>query len=160
MRKSLLTVLAAAALLLCGCSALRLTPEDKARIAAQVQENLDNRKYTIDVTEMHPLRGPSRQVTGFSLKIDGNKIFSCLPYFGVAYNVPYGGGKGLNFDAEISDYIDTTPKADRRQIMLATYNGEDHFVYTITVFANGRASIDVNSRNREPMSYYGEMITD
>jgi hypothetical protein len=44
--------------------------------------------------------------------------------------------------------------------MLATYNGEDHFVYTITVFANGRASIDVNSRNREPMSYYGEMITD
>ena len=154
----MITVLAAAALLLCGCASLRMTPEEKARAAAQVQENLDNRQFTIDVTEMHPLRGPSRQVTGFSLKIDGDKIFSNLPYFGAAYNVPYGGGKGLNFNAEISDYIDTTPKADRRQIMLATYNGEDTYVYTITVFTNGRASIDVRSRNRDPMSYMGEMV--
>lgn len=158
MRKVLITVLAAAALLLCGCASLRMTPEEKARVAAQVQENLDNRQFTIDVTEMHPLRGPSRQVTGFSLKIDGDKIFSNLPYFGAAYNVPYGGGKGLNFNAEISDYIDTTPKADRRQIMLATYNGEDNYVYTITVFSTGRASIDVRSRNRDPMSYMGDMV--
>ena len=160
MRRSLTLVLAAAALLLCGCASLRMTPEETARVAAQVQENLDKRQFTIDVTEMHPLRGPSRQVTGFSLKIDGDKIISNLPYFGAAYNVPYGGGKGLNFDAEISDYIDTTPKADRRQIMLATYNGEDTYVYTITVFTNGRASIDVRSRNRDPMSYMGDMLTD
>ncbi|MBP5218083.1 MAG: DUF4251 domain-containing protein [Bacteroidales bacterium] len=160
MRKSLITILAAAALLLCGCAALRLTPEEKARIAAQVQENLDNRQFTIDVTEMHPLRGATRQVNGFSLKIDGDKIFSNLPYFGVAYNVPYGGGKGLNFTAEISDYIDTVPKADCRQIILSTYNGEDTFVYTITVYTNGRTNIDVRSRNRDPMSYYGNMITD
>ena len=109
---------------------------------------------------MHPLRGATRQVNGFSLKIDGDKIFSNLPYFGVAYNVPYGGGKGLNFTAEISDYIDTVPKADCRQIILSTYNGEDTFVYTITVYTNGRANIDVRSRNRDPMSYYGNMITD
>lgn len=158
MRKVLITVLAAAALLLCGCASLRMTPEEKARVAVQVQENLDNRQFMIDVTEMHPLRGPSRQVTGFSLKIDGDKIFSNLPYFGAAYNVPYGGGKGLNFNAEISDYIDTTPKADRRQIMLATYNGEDTYIYTITVFSTGRASIDVRSRNRDPMSYMGDMV--
>ncbi len=160
MKRIITIIMATAALLLCGCSALRQTPEEKARTAAQVQENLDNRQYTIDVTEMHPLRGPSRQVNGFSLKIDGDKIYSSLPYFGAAYNVPYGGGKGLNFEAGISDYIDTTPKADRRQIMLATYNGEDTYVYTITVFSNGRANIDVRSRNRDPMSYYGTMVTD
>ena len=160
MRKALAIVLSAAALLLCGCSAMRLTPEEKARIVEQVQANLDNRTFEIDVDQMIPRRGMSRHVTGYSLKIDGDKIISHLPYVGAAWNLPYGGGKGLSFEAEISDYIETYPKPDRRLITLATNNGEDYLVYTLEVFTNGKTNIELRTRNREPISYYGEMITN
>ena len=160
MRKALAIVLSAAALLLCGCSSMRLTPEEKARIVEQVQANLDTRTFEIDGDQMIPRRGMSRHVTGYSLKIDGDKIISHLPYVGAAWNLPYGGGKGLSFEAEISDYIETYPKPDRRTITLATNNGEDYLVYTLEVFTNGKTNIELRTRNREPISYYGEMITN
>ena len=160
MKKALFIILAATALLLCGCASLRLTPEEQARIAEQVQINLDNRTFVIDVDQMNPRRGPSQHVSNYSIKIDGDKIISNLPYFGQAWNLPYGGGKGLTFEAKISDYIETFEKAGRRRIVLATNNGEDLLVYTIDVFDNGKADIDLRSRNREPISYIGNMVTD
>ena len=160
MRKAIAIVLSAAALLLCGCSSLRMTPEEKARMVEQIQENLDNRTFEIDVDQMNPYRGPSKHVTNYSVKIDGDKLISHLPYIGGAWNLPYGGGKGLTFESKISDYIETYPKPDRRQIVLATNNGEDYLVYTITVFTEGKATIDLRTRNREPITYYGTVITD
>ena len=160
MKKSITAILAISALLVCGCASLRLTPEDKARIAAQTEEGLDNRTFKIDVTQMNPKIGPSKQVSNYSLKVDGDRLVSQLPYFGQAWSVPFGGGKGMNFESGISDYIETYPKADRRVITLATNNGEDNLVFTITVFTNGKATIDVRSRNRDSISYRGMVITD
>ena len=157
MRKATLIILAAAALISSGCASLRLTPEEKAQIEAAVQENLDNRHFCIDVDQMVPRRGPSQHVTNYSLTVDGDKLDSHLPYIGQAWNLPYGGGKGMNFESKISDYIETFPKPDRRQIALATNNGEDSFVFIIQVFTNGKATIEVRSRNRETISYYGQV---
>ena len=160
MKKSITFILAASLLLFSGCSALKVTPEEKARIAEQIQLNLDNRTFEIDVDQMNPRRGMSKHVTDYSVKIDGDKIVSHLPYVGQAWNLPYGGGKGLSFEAKISDYIETFPKPDRRVITLATNNGEDLLVYTFEIFTNGRANIDLRSRNREPISYMGTVTAD
>ena len=97
MKKSLILILSAA-LMICGCSSMRLTPEEKAQIETTVQENLDNRKYVIEVDQMVPLRGGSRHVTNYSVEVDGDKLKSHLPYFGAAWNLPYGGGQGLTFE--------------------------------------------------------------
>ena len=158
MKKSLILILSAA-LMICGCSSMRLTPEEKAQIETTVQENLDNRKYVIEVDQMVPLRGGSRHVTNYSVEVDGDKLKSHLPYFGAAWNLPYGGGQGLTFESNISDYVEYSPKADRRQIALSTNNGEDRLVYIIEVFNNGRTTIEVRSRNRETIHYYGDMKT-
>ena len=107
MKKIIAIAMAASLLLLGGCASLRLTPEEKAQMAAQIQENLDNRTFEIDVDHMNPRRGMSQSVTNYSIKIDGDKIVSHLPYIGAAWNLPYGGGKGLSFEAKISDYIET-----------------------------------------------------
>jgi len=159
MKKLIFIIGAIATLSLCGCASLRMTPEEKAAVEAKVQENLDNRAFVIDVDQMNPRRGPSQHVTNYSLTVNGDKLISHLPYFGQAWNLPYGGGKGMNFESTISDYIETFPKPDRRQIALATNNGEDTFVFIIEVFTNGKANIDVRSRNREPISYYGYVNT-
>ena len=120
MKKSIVITLAASLLLLGSCAALKVTPEEKARIAEQVQANLDNRTFEIDVDQMNPRRGMTKAVTNYSVKIDGDKIISHLPYVGQAWNLPYGGGKGLSFEAKISDYIETYPKPDRRRTYFKT----------------------------------------
>ena len=160
MKKTLAIALALAAVLLCGCASLKMTPEEKAAQEAQIQEDLDNRTFLIDVTQMIPRRGGSKHVTNYSLEVDGDRLISRLPYFGQAWNIPYGGGKAMNFESKISDYIESFPKPDRRQIILSTNNGEDTYVFVIEVFNNGKTDIDVRSRNREPIGYYGNMVTD
>ena len=159
MRKVITLIFAASAIALCGCASLRMTPEEKAEIEAKVQENLDNRSFVIEVDQMNPLRGGTRHVTNYSLQVDGDRLVSALPYFGQAWNLPYGGGKGMNFESTIRDYIETIPKADRREITITTNNGEDTFVFVLDVFTNGKASIGVRSRNREPIEYQGMMRT-
>ena len=58
-----------------------------------------------------PMKGGSKHLTSdYSLEIRNDSVYSYLPYFGVAYNVPYGGGKGLNFSAPLSEYTSTYSK--------------------------------------------------
>lgn len=158
--KRIFFLLAAAALLLSGCASMRLTPEEKAMIERQVQENLDDRNFIIDVDQMLPSRGISQHVDNYSIKVDGETLDSHLPYVGQAWSLPYGGGKGLTFESKITDYIESYPKTDRRQIVLSTDNGEDVLVYIMEIFTNGRTSIEVRSRQRERIRYYGNVRTN
>ncbi|MBR4756243.1 MAG: DUF4251 domain-containing protein [Bacteroidales bacterium] len=160
MKKTIILALVCASILSFGCASLRQTPEEKARIAEQVQENLDNRTFAIDITQVNPQKGSPKHVTNYSVRVNGDILDSNLPYFGSAWSLPYGGGKGLHFEAPITDYIETFPKPDRRQILLSTDNGEDVLVYSITVFTDGSATVIVRSRNRDQISYYGNIVTE
>ena len=153
----LLVVLAA------GCGALRQSAVERraeeARVAALVQQQLDARQYEIAIEHMYPARGGSRYVGGesYSLTVDGDKINSHLPYVGVAYSVPYGGGKVLNFEDEIDEYREEPAASDRRVFVFSTDNDEDIVVFQLTVFDNGRADLLVRCRNREQISYNGQL---
>lgn len=155
-------LLAASLLIACACGPLSQTPQEKAaeaaRIESAVRDSLDARKFTISVNRMHPRRGQSKALSSpYSLRVDSGRVYSYLPYAGVAYSVPYGGGKALNFDADILEYREDQPRPDRRVIIFSTDNGEDHLIYTITVFDNGKADIDVRARNREGIGFSGEV---
>lgn len=63
---------------------------------------------------MQPMKGRSRALTSdYSIEIRNDSVFSYLPYFGVAYNVPYGGGKGLIFNAPITGYRKESLKKEK-----------------------------------------------
>jgi len=158
--KRILTI-AAALVCLCSCAAFRMTPEQEAARASAVADSLDQRHYTIDVTRIYPRRGQSRYVDGFRLKIDGDKIDSYLPFFGVAYSVDYGSRSGgMAFESTIDEYYESMPRADRRQIQIVTRNGNDQLLFTILVFTDGTSDITVVSRNRETISYSGNLVYD
>lgn len=151
-----------AAVGLSSCTGSKLTAAEKQqraqRVANEVAEKLNNRRFTIDITYMQPLHGPSKHVGyGFSLEMKGDSIVSCLPYFGVAYNVPYGGGKGLNFTATITNWHLSQVKADMYEAMLEVNNGEDRLFYRIDVYNDGNSQIDVWANERDPISYTGQM---
>ena len=149
-----------AVLALVACSTL--TPEEKeARKVARaqaVEKALADRHYSIDVQMMYPQRGPVKNISGnYSLEVKGDTLVSYLPYFGRAFQVPYGGGKGLNFTAPILSYREGKLKKGLTRIEIVTRNDEDQYFYTLDIFENGRATVDVVARERDNIRFDGEM---
>ena len=160
MRKVLLTSVMAltAWVMLSGCA----TAEERAARAAEqakaVKAALRERNYQIAVNRMYPLRGASKSLTyGYSVEVRNDSLISYLPYFGRAYSVPYGGGNALDFSAPIRNYQESQPKSGLRHIEIDVKNDKDTYLYTLDIFDNGSTTIDVRSRQRERISFSGEM---
>lgn len=152
-------LLCLALVMLSGCAT---SEERAARMAEQkkkVVTALTERNYKISVDRMYPMKGSSRNVSyGYSVEVRNDSLISYLPYFGRAYSVPYGGGKGLNFSERIGSYKEFKEKDGRRNIEIGLKNEEDTYLYRIEVFDNGKSSIDVQSRQRDRISYSGDMV--
>ena len=160
MKKVLMTMVSAclALVMLSGCA----TPEERAARAAEqaakVTAALKARNYKINVDRMYPMKGSSKSVSyGYAVEVRNDSLISYLPYIGGAYNVPYGGGKGLNFSERIGSYQESQKNNGQHQIVINVTNEEDSYVYTLKVFDNGSSSIDVQSRQRDHISYSGEV---
>ena len=147
-----------ATMVLTSCATAEERAAKAAEQAKKVTAALNERHYVITIDRMIPMRGASKSVSyGYSVEVRNDSLISHLPYFGRAYNVPYGGGKGLNFDAPISSYKQFQKKSDQRSIEIGLANDEDTYVYMIDVFDNGSTSVQVTSRQRESISYSGKM---
>jgi len=163
MRKYIYFLAAIMLLVVAGCSSLS-SAEKAERQAAQIRavaESLSNRHYTIGVRTMYPPRGIAKQVSyGYNVEVRGDTLVSYLPYIGRAYNIPYGGGKGLNFTAPISEYNTRKDAKGTTYITILVNNDEDILTYLLTVYEKGQADIDVRARERDPISYSGEWQQD
>ena len=150
----------------------------EAREARMVDENLQSADFRIEIDRMYPVRGSSQHVTNYSVTVKDGVLNSHLPYIGQAWRVPYGGGPGpelsgrkrgdagrvphggghaLNFSAEIGGYDVVRTRNEGYEVRIYVKTDEDQHVYTLTVFDNGRASLDVQSQNRERISFSGIM---
>ena len=160
MKRVILLILVAisAAILLSGCATSEEKAAQMAELSANVTNALNNRDYKIAIDRMYPMRGSSRHVSfGYSVEVRNDTLISYLPYFGRAYNVPYGGGKGLNFTALIGSYQEFMKRNGQRHIEIGVTNDEDIYLYTIDVFDNGNSSVEVRARQRERISYSGNI---
>jgi hypothetical protein len=132
--------------------------EKKQKTEQAVRRAIDVKDYKINVNQVTPMKGGSKHLTSnYSVEVRNDSIYSYLPYFGVAYNIPYGGGKGLNFNAPISEYTTEYSKKGNAKITLKLRNDEDNYIYNITVYPNGMSDIQVTPTNRQSISFSGEM---
>lgn len=149
-----------AALFVSGCGVLNETlaerRERRARESRLVTENVQSGNFSIDIERMYPLRGSSKSVTSYSVTVKDGKIDSHLPFIGRAWNVPYGGGHALTFEAEVGSYT-VQPVRDGYEVTLYVKTDEDEHIYRFTIFDNGNTSLDVQSGNRDRISYSGNM---
>ena len=156
--KNYLIVLFAVALAACSSLTSAERDERDAKRAQAVEKALAERHYKVEISMMNPRRGSAVIVSpDFSLKVKGDTLVSYLPYFGRAYNVPYGGGKGLNFTAPISEYHSSKERNGATQITMKVINEEDVYTFRLEIFSNGNASIDLTARERESINYSGQM---
>lgn len=143
---------------LAGCATTAEKMEREAQTAAQVSEALASRHYTINVLMMYPQRGRAVNLTtSYSVEVKGDSLISYLPYFGRAYNVPYGGGKGLNFIAPITGYQTETDRKGTTRVVLTTENEEDKYQYVLEISTSGNSYVQVLSRQRDFIRYSGRM---
>ena len=152
----------AAALTLSGCATTASSQKEKQakkeQKAAMIRKAIDDRTFIIDVNMAYPQGHPAINVTSnYSLEMKGDSVISYLPYYGRAYRVPYGGGKGLNFSGKAVDYAMEQLKNDRTRISFRVANDEDTYLFLVSVFTNGSADISVTSNEREPISFGGTM---
>ena len=129
----------------------------EAREAQMVVDNLSAGNFTIDIDRMYPIRGTSQHVTTYSVSVKDGVLDSHLPYIGQAWRVPYGGGHALNFKAPVGTYNVVQTRKDGYEVRIYVKTDEDQHIYLLTVFNNGRASLEVQSQNRERISYSGVM---
>ena len=155
----------AAALTLAGCGAATRQQNreqrqaQEAETARQVRQQVPAGDFKISVNLMIPTRGSSKVLSDpYFVKVNDNRLESHLPYFGRAYNIPYGGGKGLTFETDITSYNWKETKPGVFDITIIASNEEDTYEYDIRLFDNGSASIEVRPRNREHISYQGEWV--
>lgn len=143
---------------LAGCATTAEKMEREARTAAQVSEALGSRHFTVQVMMMYPQRGRTVNLTSnYSVEVKGDTLISYLPYFGRAYNVPYGGGKGLNFMAPITGYRTETGRKGATRVVLTTENDEDRYQYVLEISSSGESFVEVQSRQRDFIRYSGRM---
>ncbi len=129
----------------------------KELLAKQVREGIEKQHFSVDVRIAHPLRGrPIHLSSPYDLEVKGDTIVSYLPYFGRAYSVPYGGGKGLNFLGRIMRYEVNAGRKGEYLVKMDVDNEEDHLLYLVTVFENGSANVDVSSKNRDRITFTGD----
>jgi len=139
-----------------SCSSSKTTVDEGK--AAQIKQQIESRNYKISVNYMLPVQGASRSLTSpYSLTIQGDTLISYLPYFGRAYNIPYGGGKGLNFTAPLFDYSLSFNSKETAEILLRARSEGDVLLYNIEIFNNRKASISVTSNNRQGISFCGQL---
>ena len=143
---------------LSGCGTSEERAARAAEQTAKVRSALKERQFKISVDHMYPMKGGMKNVSyGYSVEVRNDSLISYLPYIGRAYNVSYGGGKGLNFSEHIGSYHENQVKDGKWHIDIDVTNEEDTYRYQIDVFDNGSSSISVESRQRERISYSGEM---
>lgn len=135
--------------------------ERQAKETAQVRHGVETRNFKINVNYAYPVGAKPMQLSSpYFLKVKGDTVNSYLPFFGRAYNVPYGGGKALNFDGRILRYATEKVKSDRTIIQMQIVNEEAEYLYTVDLFDNGSATIDVMSHSRESIRFSGNMETE
>ena len=147
--------------MLSRCATVEERAARAAEQAAKVRTALTERNYKISIDHMYPMKGGSKSVSfGYTVEVRNDSLFSYLPYIGRAYQIPYGGGKGLNFSERIGSYQETQRKNGLQHIEIGVKNDEDTYLYTIEVWDNGKSQIDVQPRKRERISYSGDIVFD
>ena len=133
--------------------------QSAAKYESQIADSINNRTLTVNFDFVNPLRFPAHHLTTtYSLKIKGDSISSYLPYFGRAYHADYGSTDSpLSFNGHSEGMNITKAKKDSYRITFQTMKQQENFEYILTIFNNGKATLNVNSNERDPISFDGEV---
>lgn len=93
---------------------------------------------------------------GFNLKKDLLSV--ALPYYGRAFTVNPGDTKGgLTFESKEFTVKPSTTKKGNTLFIISTNDQRENYVFNLEIFKNGSAFLSVQSNNRQPISFDGNI---
>ncbi len=122
-----------------------------------IKNKIENKNYDFIVQSVTPAAGAIRQLSpDYDLRVTSDSIISYLPYFGRAYSAPLASSEGgINFISTKFDYSSVARNKGGWDIMIKPGDAQDVQQLFLTVFANGSATLQVISINRQPISFNG-----
>jgi hypothetical protein len=134
--------------------------KDRENEKAIAIENLVNSKNFVFVAEtMSPMGGRTMFLNyPYDLKITPEKVNSDLPYFGRAYVAPIDPTRGgLQFTSEDFEYKVAPAKKNGWDVLIAPKDTREVRQMSLSVSSNGNAYLQVNSNNRQAISFSGHI---
>ena len=134
-----------------------MAQEKDSTKTTDVSALVNSRHYIFKAQTATPLSGRLRQLTSeYDLQVSTDKIVAYLPYFGRAYTAPMDPSKGgIQFTSKDFDYAATEKKKGSWSVSIKTKDLQDEQQLQLNIFSNGTASLQVNSNNRQGISFNG-----
>lgn len=132
-------------------------PTKKEIKRAEIQRSIDSQLYVFHAQQAMSMGGGTRQLTSeYDMRVKPDSITTYLPYFGRAYEVPYGSTDlGLKILTQKFSYQKTVGKKGGWEITIKPTERMDVQQLYLTVSQDGYATLQVTSLNRQPISFSG-----
>jgi len=131
--------------------------EKEALLKEQTQKLIENKNFEFIPDHAIPTRGRSVSISNFSVKVKGDTIVSYLPYYGRAYSVDYGSNSSPFDFTLVSEESNFSSNDKYNELKYMVKKGSDSLTYRFKIFEYGSSSLDVNSTNRQPISFRGQV---
>jgi hypothetical protein len=117
---------------------------------------VDAKNYVFIAQLALPQGGATRPLTSvYDLTVRPDSIISFLPFFGRAYSAPIGQTDGgIKFTSTKFDYKSQKRKG-KWEISIRPGDASDVQQIYLTIFENGSANLQINSINKQPISFTG-----
>jgi hypothetical protein len=144
------------ALILCTALSSFSTYAQNNKDTAAMRKMITNQQYIFKAQQAIPLGGRTIQLTSeYDVRITRDSVISFLPYYGRAYSAGYGSSEGgIKFNSKQFDYS-VNEKKDGWDITIKPKDAQDVQQLQFSIFDNGSASLNVNSTNRQAISFSG-----
>jgi hypothetical protein len=136
--------------------------ERQAKRQAQVKLIVDAQNYVFKANYVNPMRGIGRSLTSdYDLTVAKDTVTAFLPYFGRAYVAPTNPTEGgIKFTTTKFTYDSKPGKNGSYKITIKPTNKNmtdwrDVQTLYLTISADGYASLQVTSSNRDNISFNG-----
>lgn len=124
--------------------------------SSSIRQKVESKQFKFVAQTANPMRGRVIQLTSlYDLQVSGDSVIATLPYFGRAYSAPVNpSDNGINFTSVKSDYQSSFMKK-RWEVKIRPRDVQTINEMNLTIHPNGRATLQVNSNNRQPISFNG-----
>ena len=131
--------------------------DKKAAEAALITKIISEQNFMFTAQSVTPMGGRFRQLTtDYNVKVSKDTVSSDLPYFGRSYSADIGSSEGgINFTSTDFEYQVSDRKKGGWDITIKPRDVKDVQQFNLSVFESGSASLQVNSTNRQPISFNG-----
>ena len=156
MKKYLYALVGMSLLFFIGCGSAR----EAVFVNQDLEKALASDNWLFTAQQSNPQPPANRGLdAGYELKCEQHKLQSYLPYFGRSFSgtAAYTNQNPLDFKTTEYTIQRNNGKKGSKVLLIRPTSVKEILEYRLTVFSNGRATLDVTFNNRSPMSFSGQL---